>query len=85
MTEKEIVERDISLTFDFLRYAVDHPEILEEIPDGAESEFIATDMVIHKSAPERPKEDRDHPKAMLVAERVFTPLKPIGSSQAAAG
>lgn len=85
MTEKDVVERDISLTFDFLRYAVDHPEILDEIPDGAELEFIATDMVIHESGPERPKGDDDYPKAIFIAERVFTPLKPIGSSQVAAG
>jgi len=85
MTEKEILERDISLTFDFLRYAVDHPEILEEIPDGAELEFIATDMVIHGSGPERPEMDNDHPKAMFIAKRVFAPLRPIGNAQAVAG
>ena len=85
MTEKEIVERDFSLTFDFLRYAVDHPEILDEIPDGAELEFIATDMVIHESEFEKPKEGSDPPKAVLVARRVFTPLRSTEGTQLVAG
>ena len=85
MTEKEVIERDISLAFDFLRYAVDHPEILDEVPDNAELEFIATDMVIQESNIERHNEDNDYPKAILVAKKVFTPLKPIGGSRAAGG
>ena len=83
MTEKELVDRDIGLTFDFLRYAVDHPEILDEIPDGAELEFIATDMVIHESGSEQRNGTDEHPKAILNAKRVFSPLKE--GAQAAAG
>jgi len=28
MTKKEYVERNIGLTFDFLRHLIDHPEIM---------------------------------------------------------
>ncbi|GBD99538.1 hypothetical protein BMS3Abin07_01575 [bacterium BMS3Abin07] len=46
MTKKEYVERNIGLTFDFVRHLIEHPEIIEAIPDGAELDFIDKDMPI---------------------------------------
>jgi hypothetical protein len=40
MKRDEIVNRNISLTFDFLKYITEHPEMIEQIPDGCELEFI---------------------------------------------
>ena len=40
MTKKEFVDRNIGLTFDFIRGLVDHPEALEKIPNGSELDFI---------------------------------------------
>ena len=40
MRKDEIINRNISLTFDFLRYITEHPEVAERIPDGSELEFI---------------------------------------------
>ena len=45
MNKKDKIERDISLTFDFLRHLVDHPEMVDKIPDGTEVEFIGPDVI----------------------------------------
>jgi hypothetical protein len=34
-----IVEKNITLSFEFERYILEHPEVLEQIPDGAPSEW----------------------------------------------
>lgn len=44
MTKKEIVQKNISLSFDFLRYLVGHPDLLENVPDNADIEFIERDL-----------------------------------------
>jgi hypothetical protein len=67
MKKNEIINRNISLTFDFLRYLTEHPEMVEQIPDGCELEFI------DKGFPS-PEEDRDkegEKKAVLKIGYVF--------------
>ena len=44
MKRDEIVKKNISLVFDFLRYLTDHPELIEKIPDGCELEFLDKDF-----------------------------------------
>ncbi|MDI6801433.1 MAG: hypothetical protein QMD01_05195 [Thermodesulfovibrionales bacterium] len=44
MTKKEYVERNIGVTFDFVKHIIDHPEVIDTIPDGAELDFIDKDM-----------------------------------------
>jgi len=68
MSEKHHIERDIALVFDFLRYVVDHPEMIDEIPDGAEIEFIGSDIVTTE-----PAEGRDHSKkrTSITTKRIF--------------
>ena len=44
MRKNEIVKKNTSLVFDFLRYLIDHPEIIEKIPEGAEIEFLDKDF-----------------------------------------
>lgn len=46
MTKKELINKNIGITFDFLRYIVDHPEMIDSIPNGAELSFIDKDMPI---------------------------------------
>jgi len=65
MTNEEVVARNIGLAFDFLRYVIDHPQVLDEIPDGAELELLASDVPI----PEKGEEDR--PRAAFISKRVF--------------
>jgi hypothetical protein len=40
MTKKEYVERNIGMTFDFIRQLIDCPETIEFIPDKTELDFI---------------------------------------------
>jgi len=44
MRKDEIVKKNIGLTFDFIRAAVADPHLLDKIPDGAEIEFLETDV-----------------------------------------
>lgn len=44
MTRKEYAERNIGMTFDFIKYLIDHPDVIDRIPDGAELDFIDKDM-----------------------------------------
>lgn len=44
MTKKEYMERNIGITFDFIRHLIDHPEIIDTIPSGAELDFIDKDI-----------------------------------------
>lgn len=51
MRKDEIVKRNVSLVFDFLRYLTDHPEIIEKIPDGSELEFLDKDFPVAETKP----------------------------------
>jgi len=44
MTNKETVERNIGLTFDFLRQMLKKSSILDKIPDGSVIEFVEKDF-----------------------------------------
>jgi len=44
MRKDEIVKKNISLAFDFLRYLTDHPELIKKLPDGCELEFLDKDF-----------------------------------------
>ena len=46
MTKKEYAERNIGMTFDFIRQIIKHPEIIGNIPDNAEIDFIDKDMPV---------------------------------------
>ena len=44
MRKDEVVKKNISLVFDFLRYLTVHPELIEKLPDGCELEFLDKDF-----------------------------------------
>ena len=44
MRKDEIVKKNISLVFDFLRYLTDHSELIEKLPDRCELEFLDKDF-----------------------------------------
>jgi hypothetical protein len=44
MTKKEKINRNIGLTFDFLRQVADNPGIIDKIPNGSVLEFIEKDF-----------------------------------------
>lgn len=70
MTKKEHVERSMGMTFDFARYLIDHPKIIDTIPDGAELDFIDKDMPFKVR-----KDDRRKKVARYKVGLVFEPVK----------
>jgi len=49
MTRNEIVKKNISLTFDFIRYLTKNTEMLDKVSDGVEVEFLELDLPMHIS------------------------------------
>ena len=45
MTKKETINRNIGLTFDFIRQAVNEPDLLNKVPDGSVLEFVEKDFI----------------------------------------
>jgi hypothetical protein len=41
--QETIVEKNITLSFEFERYILEHPEMLEQIPDGAQVVLLPQD------------------------------------------
>jgi hypothetical protein len=48
MTNKETVERNIGLTFDFVKHLIDNPEDLQGLPGNFSLEFAEKDFVNKK-------------------------------------
>ncbi len=44
MTNKETVERNIGLTFDFVNHLIDEPNLVENLPGNFDLEFIEKDF-----------------------------------------
>ena len=44
MTNKETVERNIGLTFDFVEYLIDNPNEIESLPENFILEFVENDF-----------------------------------------
>jgi hypothetical protein len=40
MTNKEQIQRDIAVAFDFIEQIIDNPELMEKIPEGSAISFI---------------------------------------------
>jgi hypothetical protein len=57
MTKNEIVQRNISLAFDFIRHLTKNPDLLKSIPDHAEVQFVTPDLPV-AVAPESVREPR---------------------------
>jgi hypothetical protein len=49
MTRDEIVKKNISLTFDFIRHLIKNTEMLDKVPDGVDIEFLELDLPMHIS------------------------------------
>lgn len=44
MTKKETIERNIGLTFDFVNYLIDNPNVAVNLPINFRLEFIEKDF-----------------------------------------
>ena len=65
MTNKETVNRNIGLTFDFIRQIVDNPEIIDNIDNNSTIEFLQKDY------PEREKSRQIIPDKFIKVKRNF--------------
>ena len=54
MTNKETIERNIGLTFDFVKHLIDHPEDLKELPDNFTLEFAEKDFANKEMKSDQP-------------------------------
>ena len=70
MTRKEFIERNIGMTFDFVRHIIDHPESIESIPNGAVLDFIDKDMPFKMK-----KQDKGRKVTRYKVEHVFGPIQ----------
>ena len=66
MRKDEVVKKNISLVFDFLRYVTDHTELIEKLPDGCELEFLDKDFPLIE-----PEISEGVEKAFLKVEHTF--------------
>lgn len=46
MTNKEKINRNIGLTFDFVKFLIDNPQKADNLPDNFELEFIEKDFKV---------------------------------------
>lgn len=74
MTRKEIINRNIGLTFDFLRQVVDDPSIISDIPNGAVLEFVDKDFPIKNGA-------QLNNKYITKVKKVFEPINKVAEPQ----
>ena len=49
MTKNEIIQKNIALSFDFIRRLVENQDLLQAIPNSAEIDFIEHDLPISVS------------------------------------
>ena len=67
MKRHKIINRNISLIFDFLRYITEHSDTVGQIPDGCELRFIDRGF----SSPEEDKGKKAAKRAVLKVGYVF--------------
>lgn len=68
MTRNEIIQKNISLTFDFIRYIIQNSEMLDKVPHDAEVEFIEHDLPIRVSVNHPGKSTKS---ALFIVEHSF--------------
>ena len=68
MRKDEVIKRNVSLVFDFLRYLTDHPELIKRLSDGSELEFLDGDFPLNET--ETRVEGAE--KAFLKVEHTFS-------------
>ena len=70
MRRDEIASKNISLTFDFLRYIIEHPELVEKLPNGRELEFLDRDFPVNNTV----EIAENIEKTILKVEHTFIPV-----------
>ena len=70
MTNKETVERNIGLTFDFVNYLIDNPSLIDKFSDRFKLEFIEKDFSNIERA-EEPTVDSHWIKKIVLVRNSF--------------
>lgn len=65
MTNKEIVNRNIGLTFDFIRDIIKNPKMVNKIEDNSTIDFLQKDY------PEKITSDKNLPDRFIRVKRSF--------------
>ena len=65
MTNKETINRNVGLSFDFIRQIVKNPELIEEIENNSTIEFLQKDY------PEREKTKQIIANKFIKVKRIF--------------
>lgn len=50
MTKRERIDAEISVAFDLLRFLIEHPAVLKDIPEGAVVEVVSGDRPVPPGA-----------------------------------
>jgi len=66
MTNKETVERNIGLTFDFVNELIENPDLTENLPDDFKLEFIEKDFPTLERKDDTMKEQETKKKRVKV-------------------
>jgi len=62
MTNKEQIQRDITIAFDFAKQMINNPDLLDKIPEGASITFLDDENI----KPEKPRDKRPEKKYVQV-------------------
>ncbi|WP_436415845.1 DUF5647 family protein [Petrimonas sp.] len=71
MTKKEIIERNIGLTFDFVHHLMDNKDKLDKLPANFEIEFIDKDFKQVEMKKETVRTESEAPKKYIRVKRTF--------------
>lgn len=66
MTNKEHIQRDMAIAFDFIEQIIDHPDQTDNIPDGAAISFL--NQAFKKA---EKQSESDFPKKYVKVKRHF--------------
>ena len=74
MTKKEIIERNISLTFDFVHHLIENNAEIDKLPENFDVEFVDKDFpqIEMKSNMESDKTGVAIPKQIVPVKRTFS-------------
>lgn len=71
MKREEIITRNITETFDFVRYLMDTPNALDDLPDNSTIDFLQANEVI---STRKSVSDHQFPSVLFKVERKFSRL-----------
>jgi hypothetical protein len=71
MTNKETIQRNIGLTFDFVKHLIDNPNSINELPDYSELSFIEKDFTATKGKMQKPVKSKVSKKSYIKVKNSF--------------